>query len=140
MTHFYATKNKLKTKSLDEFLTDFEIPLSASLGMAIYNFGENYYANWKEKVFVRFGTHRSANLSWTVLFELCDEKKLNRFTETFKNVLLQVSVMENLIIDLNYGVDKRRSIFVSVDEDVTFLADKFFDCIDPNKFLSSNTR
>jgi transcriptional accessory protein Tex/SPT6 len=74
------------------------------------------------------------------LFELCDEKKLNRFTETFKNVLLQVSVMENLIIDLNYGVDKRRSIFVSVDEDVTFLADKFFDCIDPNKFLSSNTR
>ena len=45
--------------------------------------------------------------------------------------------MENLIIDLNHDVDKKRSIFMSVDEDVMFLADKFFDCIDPNKFLPS---
>ena len=84
MTHHYITKKTLKTKKLTQFLKEFNLPLSPSLGSMISSLGEDNYENWEEKVFVRFNTNQSIDSSWKVLFNLCDPNKLNKFTETLE--------------------------------------------------------
>ena len=101
MTHHYKTKKTLKTKKLTQFLKEFNLPLSPSLGSMISSLGEDNYENWEEKVFVRFNTNQSIDSSWKVLFNLCDPNKLNKFTETFKELLLHISVMEDRILEFN---------------------------------------
>ena len=135
MANRYKTTTTLQTNSLEELLTDFEIPLSPSLGVKINTRGAEHYKNWKDKVVFNFNNHKSTNLSWAVLFELCDEKKLKSFTETHKEMLIHVSLMDNL--NINSTAYNKKLIFGRVENDVTFLAEKFFKCINPNKFLRS---
>jgi DNA-binding ferritin-like protein (Dps family) len=137
MSYSYKTQKYLKTKTLNEILDDFGLPLSISLGKQINNLGENYYSNWKEKVFVHCGTNRSAKLSWKILFSLCHKKKLKDFTEAYKEDLLHVSVIEDKIDMLNLSVATKRSVADIFNNDVKFLAEKFFECIDPNKFTTT---
>ena len=134
MTHHYKTKKTLKTKKLTQFLKEFNLPLSPSLGSMISSLGEDNYENWEEKVFVRFNTNQSIDSSWKVLFNLCDPNKLNKFTETFKELLLHISVMEDRILEVNMNDYQRRTIYDQIDDDVEFLSKKFFKCIDPKKF------
>lgn len=133
MTHNYTTKKTLTSKTLTEFLKEFNLPLSPSLGSMISVLGEDNYKNWGKKVFVKFNTNHSIDSSWKILFNLCDPKKLNKFTETFKELLLHISVMEDRILEFNMSDYQRRSIYDQIDNDVEFLSEKFVKCIDPNK-------
>ena len=134
MTHNYTTKKTLTSKTLTEFLKEFNLPLSPSLGSMISSLGEDNYENWEEKVFVRFNTNQSIDSSWKVLFNLCDVKKLAEFTETFKELLLHISVIEQNIMDFNMNDYERRNLYDRIDDDIYFLSEKFIECIDLSKF------
>ena len=95
---------------------------------------KNNYENWEEKVFVRFNTNQSIDSSWKVLFNLCDVKKLAEFTETFKELLLHISVIEQNIMDFNMNDYERRNLYDQIDDDIYFLSEKFIECIDLSKF------
>ena len=62
MTHHYKTKKTLKTKKLTQFLKEFNLPLSPSLGSMISSLGEDNYENWEEAGAV--WTHDRANAQY----------------------------------------------------------------------------
>ena len=134
MGYSFKTNRMLKTKSLNKILKEFKLPLSPSLGSMISILGEDNVENWDNKVFVKFTTDQSNESSWKVLFNLCDVKKLAEFTETFKELLLHISVIEQNIMDFNMNGYERRNLYDQIDDDIYFLSEKFIECIDLSKF------
>ena len=134
MGYSFKTNRMLKTKSLSKILKEFKLPLSPSLGSMISILGEDNVENWDNKVFVKFTTDQSNERSWKVLFSLCDVKKLAEFTETFKELLLHISVIEQNIMDFNMNDYERRNLYDQIDDDIYFLSEKFIECIDLSKF------
>lgn len=134
MGYSFKTNRMLKTKSLNKILKEFKLPLSPSLGSMISILGGDNVENWDNKVFVKFTTDQSNERSWKVLFNLCDVKKLAEFTETFKELLLHISVIEQNIMDFNMNDYERRNLYDQIDDDIYFLSEKFIECIDLSKF------
>lgn len=134
MGYSFKTNRMLKTKSLNKILKEFKLPLSPSLGSMISILGGDNVENWDNKVFVKFTTDQSNERSWKVLFNLCDVKKLAEFTETFKELLLHISVIEQNIMDFNMNDYERRNLYDRIDDDIYFLSEKFIECIDLSKF------
>jgi len=134
MGYSFKTNRMLKTKSLSKILKEFKLPLSPSLGSMISILGGDNVENWDNKVFVKFTTDQSNERSWKVLFNLCDVKKLAEFTETFKELLLHISVIEQNIMDFNMNDYERRNLYDQIDDDIYFLSEKFIECIDLSKF------
>ena len=134
MGYSFKTNRMLKTKSLSKILKEFQLPLSPSLGSMISILGGDNVENWDNKVFVKFTTDQSNERSWKVLFNLCDVKKLAEFTETFKELLLHISVIEQNIMDFNMNDYERRNLYDQIDDDIYFLSEKFIECIDLSKF------
>lgn len=134
MGYSFKTNRMLKTKSLNKILKEFKLPLSPSLGSMISILGGDNVENWGNKVFVKFTTDQSNERSWKVLFNLCDVKKLAKFTETFKELLLHISVIEQNILDFNMNDYERRNLYDRIDDDIYFLSEKFIECIDLSKF------
>ena len=134
MGYSFKTYRMLKTKSLNKILKEFKLPLSPSLGSMISILGGDNVENWDNKVFVKFTTGQSNERSWKVLFNLCDVKKLAEFTETFKELLLHISVIEQNIMDFNMNDYERRNLYDQIDDDIYFLSKKFIKCIDLSKF------
>jgi hypothetical protein len=134
MGYSFKTNRMLKTKSLSKILKEFKLPLSPSLGSMISILGGENVENWDNKVFVKFTTDQSNESSWKVLFNLCDVKKLAEFTETFKELLLHISVIEQNIMDFNMNDYERRNLYDQIDDDIYFLSEKFIECIDLSKF------
>ena len=134
MRYSYKTKKMLKPKTLNEILKEFKLPLSPSLGSMISILAGDKCENWDNKVFVSFTTDQSNEGSWKVLFNLCDGKKLTEFTETFKELLLHISVIEQNIMDFNMNDYRRRKLYDQIDDDITFLSKNFIECIDLTKF------
>ena len=134
MGYSFKTNRMLKTKSLNKILKEFKLPLSPSLGSMISILGGDNVENWDNKVFVKFTTDQSNECSWKVLFNLCDVKKLAEFTETFKELLLHISVIEQNIMDFNMNDYERRNLYDQIDDDIYFLSEKFIECIDLSKF------
>lgn len=134
MSYSYKTQKYLKTKTLNEILKELRLPLSPSLGSMISILAGDNFENWDNKVFLSFTTDQSNEGSWKVLFHLCDGKKLNEFTETFKELLLHISVIEQNIMDFNMNDYRRRKLYDQIDDDITFLSKNFIECIDLTKF------
>ena len=134
MGYSFKTNRMLKTKSLNKILKEIKLPLSPSLGSMISILGGDNVENWDNKVFVKFTTGQSNERSWKVLFNLCDAKKLAEFTETFKELLLHISVIEQYIMDFNMNDYERRNLYDQIDDDIYFLSEKFIECIDLSKF------
>ena len=134
MGYSFKTNRMLKTKSLSKILKEFKLPLSPSLGSMISILGGDNVENWDNKVFVKFTTDQSNERSWKVLFNLCDVKKLAEFTETFKELLLHISVIEQNIMDFNMNDYERRNLYDQIDDDIYSLSEKFIECIDLSKF------
>ena len=134
MGYSFKTNRMLKTKSLSKILKKFKLPLSPSLGSMISILGGDNVENWDNKVFVKFTTDQSNERSWKVLFNLCDVKKLAEFTETFKELLLHISVIEQNIMDFNMNDYERRNLYDQIDDDIYFLSEKFIECIDLSNF------
>ena len=134
MGYSFKTNRMLKTKSLSKILKEFKLPLSPSLGSMISILGGDNVENWDNKVFVKFTTDQSNESSWKVLFNLCDVKKLAEFTETFKELLLHISVIEQNIMDFNMNDYERRNLYDQIDDDIYFLSEKFIECIDLSNF------
>ena len=134
MGYSFKTNRMLKTKSLNKILKEIKLPLSPSLGSMISILGGDNVENWDNKVFVKFTTDQSNERSWKVLFSLCDVKKLAEFTETFKELLLHISVIEQNIMDFNMNGYERRNLYDQIDDDIYFLSEKFIECIDLSKF------
>lgn len=134
MGYSFKTNRMLKTKSLSKILKEFQLPLSPSLGSMISILGGDNVENWDNKVFVKFTTDQSNEHSWKVLFNLCDVKKLAEFTETFKELLLHISVIEQNIMDFNMNDYERRNLYDQIDDDIYFLSEKFIECIDLSNF------
>jgi len=134
MGYSFKTNRMLKTKSLSKILKEFKLPLSPSLGSMISILGGDNVENWDNKVFVKFTTDQSNERSWKVLFNLCDVKKLAEFTETFKELLLHISVIEQNIMDFNMNDYERRNLYDQIDDDIYFLSEKFIECIDLSNF------